>query len=487
MKSLRRAIFWTLFVVLALHGRARAQLDIHPASVTLHGERDTTATRTLALNSAVPVAKLRCIVHELIALRPDKSEVVLPSSALSISCPPTITPGTPQELKIQVQLANVRSGEYSGELLLINEDGASGQRSPQKVPIKLRVRDSWPLPFVLLVFSVLASVGVSVYRSSGKPRDEILVRLGPVRVAVQSDKELSQSYARAFAELFAQRIGDVEQALIAGQWNDAQQALTRVEVALARWIRYRRSWVELLHQVEELRTQVTQLEHAYPDATEHWLTQLTERAAQAEAPAELRVTLDGFVRHLPELQALRKLLNELAELGEKSESAQRAADDIKYHELEQQYLALGPEDAASTHALRVKVEAAQKEITMRERTRGAASHGVEIPSGRSHSPIPKSDPAEKPSPAPRISKQDVESAVFRQRSYTWLGYLMTISILAAIGYQELYENNPLFGARGLTDYLTVLLWGFGTEATRASVLGTVNGWGLPGLSGKAAP
>ena len=487
MKSLRRAIFCALFLVLALPGRAHAQLDIQPAAATLGGERGTSSSRTLTLGASAQVKQLRCVLHELVALRPDKSEVVLPGGAVTVTCPAALTAGEPQELKLQVELVNVRSGEYSGELVLLTSDGAGGARGQQKLPIKLRVRDRWPLPLLLLIFSVLASVGVSVYRSTGKPRDEILVRLGPVRGAVQSDKELNLPYAHAFAELFAQRIGDVEQALVAGQWNDAQQALTRVEVALGRWSRYRRTWVELLHKVEEYRAQVARAVHSYPDATGRWLTQLVERAAQAETPAELRETLDRFATHVPELLALHELLKELYELGEKAEPEQRAAASVRYHELEQQFLALGPEDVPGARALRSKVDAALKEATMPARTRGAASHNAEMANGRNPPAGSTAAPMAPQSAGLPISKQEVENAVLRQRSYTWLGYLMTVSVLAAVGYQELYENNPMFGARGLADYLTVLLWGFGAEATRASVLGTASGWGLPGLSSKPAP
>ncbi len=486
MKSLRRAIFCTLLVVLALPGPARAQLDIQPAAITLHGVREAKPLRTVYLSSPAP-KQLRCILHELIALRPNKSEVVLPSGNVTISCPPALTVGAPQELKVEVDLKDVRSGEYSGELLLLITDPTSNVSEQQKVPIKIRVRDGWPMPLVLLIFSVLASVGVSVYRTSGKPRDEILVRLGPVRGAVQSDKELNQPYARVFADLFAQRIGDVEQALVAGQWNDAQQALGRVEAALARWSRHRRTWVELLHKVEEYRAQVAQAGHTYPDATGRWLMQLTEKAAQAESPAELREALEKFAHHVPELLALRKLLTELLQLSEKAEAEQQVAARAKYHELDLQFLALAPDDIAGLRGLRVQVEAAHKELTTQPRTRGVPSRGAEISNGRNK---PVATDASVPGQLPILppsSLPDVESAVFRQRSYTWLGYLLTVSVLAAIGYQELYENNPLFGARGLADYLTILLWGFGTEATRASVFGTVSGWGIPGLSAKTAP
>jgi hypothetical protein len=50
--------------------------------------------------------------------------------------------------------------------------------------------------------------------------------------------------------------------------------------------------------------------------------------------------------------------------------------------------------------------------------------------------------------------------------------------VCALGSNELYEKIAAFGAVWLTDYLGLLAWGFGAEATRASVTSLVQGWGL---------
>ena len=62
--------------------------------------------------------------------------------------------------------------------------------------------------------------------------------------------------------------------------------------------------------------------------------------------------------------------------------------------------------------------------------------------------------------------------------FAWGSVLLSLALLALVGFNELYANNPTFGAVWLTDYLALLAWGFGAEATRASVTSLVQGWGV---------
>jgi hypothetical protein len=47
-----------------------------------------------------------------------------------------------------------------------------------------------------------------------------------------------------------------------------------------------------------------------------------------------------------------------------------------------------------------------------------------------------------------------------------------------IGFGELYIANPVFGANFWSDYSALMAWGFGAEASRASITDMVRGWGV---------
>jgi hypothetical protein len=44
-------------------------------------------------------------------------------------------------------------------------------------------------------------------------------------------------------------------------------------------------------------------------------------------------------------------------------------------------------------------------------------------------------------------------------------------LLILVGFGQLYGDNLTFGANLWTDYATLLAWGFGVEASRASIVG----------------
>ena len=66
----------------------------------------------------------------------------------------------------------------------------------------------------------------------------------------------------------------------------------------------------------------------------------------------------------------------------------------------------------------------------------------------------------------------------RLAAFAWGSVILALFLLVLVGFNELYAKNATFGAVWLTDYLGLLAWGFGAEATRASVTSLVQGWGL---------
>lgn len=62
-------------------------------------------------------------------------------------------------------------------------------------------------------------------------------------------------------------------------------------------------------------------------------------------------------------------------------------------------------------------------------------------------------------------------------------YLAVLVLFFFVGYQELYEAKPVFGANRLTDYFALVLWGFGVETTtRTSLASITKSWGIPGFN-----
>lgn len=86
-----------------------------------------------------------------------------------------------------------------------------------------------------------------------------------------------------------------------------------------------------------------------------------------------------------------------------------------------------------------------------------------------------------PPSAREISKEETSKARLRLRLFTWASYVIALAMLVGAGFGELYVTNETFGANAWDDYFALLAWGFGAEATRATIAEMVRGWGLPGL------
>ena len=93
-------------------------------------------------------------------------------------------------------------------------------------------------------------------------------------------------------------------------------------------------------------------------------------------------------------------------------------------------------------------------------------------------------PALLPLPAATIRLDDsqvIAAADRRLQIFNWISYGLAILLLAGAGFAELYIGKPAFGANPWGDYLALLAWGFGAEASRTAVVEMLRGWGLPGI------
>lgn len=121
------------------------------------------------------------------------------------------------------------------------------------------------------------------------------------------------------------------------------------------------------------------------------------------------------------------------------------------------------------------------ELCFRE-WRNLPEAGVEIlPSEAETAQAPSFEAREAPSPSLLQTLQSYGDS-FRQwwipeRKEVTINivlHLIAISILAVLGFSQLYANNPTFGARNVwEEYLALFLWGFGIQTGTATVTGVL--------------
>ncbi|HOU14909.1 MAG TPA: hypothetical protein PKZ84_17515 [Anaerolineae bacterium] len=507
---------------------AQEGVSVSPRQLNIAVQQGQTETRVLLIRAADAVSDLRVIPLDL--TNPN-GDVILPAQAIQVNVPATnIAANGLLTVPVTFNLTNAPSGQFSGELLI----SYTGQSFT--VPVTVAVKDKPWLPLAALVVGVALGIGVSTYRAQGRPRDEVLVRLGQIRTQMKADKELEETGAPFHARIAAHLV-DVEVALEAQQWEKAQEAVRTAETLWVNWRRARPDWLVQLDYYARLNDKLTRLgENIF------YISEVKEAALDAyrdmpnlEKPERFRENLERLTRQVNDFIALQERIKALKEIKQGLAAGQKLQERLnmlvptddggrqslqgeieaatrkaqlaqleenitqltkmsarlseaqaqvwggKAQEFQARLTTLDPDDSAAYLTLENDINAALREMIMLapagESLRDAAATPFDVP-------IPKS-PAQRESlltspPNTHVQPlaEKIAGAGWRLQAFTWLTYAVAVIALALAGFMELYGARLDFGANGIGDYFTLLAWGFGAEATRASIAEMVQGWSI---------
>lgn len=466
-------IVLTTWIALIVGVRAESGVTPTPDQITVAGERGAVEARTLLLQATDPITGLRVISLDL--QRADGA-TVLPAGAIRAALPADeIAAGSLLTIPLTIDLHDVPSGEFQGRLLVHYHAGAL------TVPLTVTVKDPWWLPLPVLFVGVGLGVVVSRYRAQGRPRDQVLMRVGQLRAQMRGDADLVEPFqARIEAHLV-----DVESGLQAENWEGARAAVERAEAVWTRWRKGREDWLaQFAYYAELVESLQKEPDAPYIQAVRRVLEDTRREAPEMEGPPKLRKRLDAVARQINRYRRLESQLDELNALrnrlpAEQTEQAEQWR--VKTLGFQRRLHDLDPNDEAAYGTLQKEVEEAISElgqqIAQADRLESAVTFSK---GGRDLGAVVRHLFA--PPPAAReITEEATTGAARRLRCFTWASYGIVVALLAGAGFGELYVANGTFGANAWGDYFALLAWGFGAEATRAAVTEVVRGWGLPGL------
>jgi len=450
-------------------------LTITPSQITIAGVGGTTESRTLLFRAETPIADLRVIPVDLYR---EDGNVVLPADALQVQI---LENAIPKDgfisAPLSLNLRDVASGEFKGQLLFTHQGGEIS------VPLTVKVKDHFGWPLAILIIGVGVGMGVSAYRSGGKPRDEAIVRIDRIDAQMESDRDLQKS---PFQVDINAHLAVARSAFQNQKWTEIKDALDQAEAILLRWDKFKTDWIRQFQFLDELKSKVDDM---VPNA-EYKLTFQRDieahksNAPEQENPDKLRIKLDelgkrinGYLRLEAQFKVFEKLWNRL------KNEADREDWRTKLLALRQKLEKL-PADLqtpADVDAVEKDIQdaiTAIKEFEPREsRTerggRGTPlSEAVESLSSEFVPLAPSARSFQKP------KWWTFSNAQRRLKAFTWLTYALAVGFLAFAGFGELYLGDPIFGANFWGDYSALMAWGFGAEASRASITDMVKGWGI---------
>jgi hypothetical protein len=461
----------------------QTEVTIAPAQLDIVGMQGSIVTRRLFVKTPQPIERVQLIPPDL--NRSDGTQI-LPPAAVQIpemssqqpknrcqpSTIPEITPNSekPNEVILPVcfDLNKAPSGEFSSQLQL------SYQGGQQLIPIVVKVKDFWLLPLAVLSVGTILGMAVSAYRAQGQPRDEILVRVGRLRAEMQEDTELVK--APSFQAQIEAHLYDVKVGLQGDKLEAAQNGIEQAEQVWAKWVKGRADWLNQLAYWEELNQRLQDLNPNIPfvQTVRREMEDASREASGLEGPDKLRDLLDelaGKINRFLQVQALVKQLRDL--LGQLP-SEEKANWESKILGWERQINQIQPADLTQDAPMVAEMERAIAEmgqlVAQQSGTSGMTKGILSIP-----------HLAPAPSARPLSWERQISGAGGRLRWFTGVSYAIALLFLTGAGFNQLYVENPTFGANPWKDYFALLAWGFGAEATRDAISKMVQGWGLTGL------
>jgi hypothetical protein len=138
----------------------------------------------------------------------------------------TIPGGALQPVSVGIDLKDVQSGKYIGQLFVTD-----AFQNDLTIPIEISVKDDWFWPLVTLLIGALVGMGVSAYRTRGRQSDELNVRIE----AVEREVDAAGSLQVALRPLVKPIVLEALAHASAKRWQEAGDAATRAETLVRRW------------------------------------------------------------------------------------------------------------------------------------------------------------------------------------------------------------------------------------------------------------
>ncbi len=478
MKLIIRYGIVALFIFgLSTPGRVNAQegMLITPSQVTIAGVKGAIEKRVLLLRAKIPISELKIFPLDL---NRDDGNTVLPSDAISAKLPAiSIKTNGLLAIPLKVNLTASSSGEFKGQLMFKYKGGV------QSVPLTVKVKDPFKWPLILLLLGVTLGIGVSAYRSKGKPRDEIIVRINNIRD--QISKETNPIRKTTFPDRIDAYLLDAEADLQSNKWNDAREVLKLAEEMLLRWRKGKTDWLKQFGYYTELEKRLKSDNlsgNSFVQALQWRLDDAKRNAPELEGPDKFRKQLEPItikINQYLQLEADFDTLNKLR-LNLEENICQEWEPKVLAFRQRMQALTPDAEDESDYETLAKEMKRAIDEMrNLPLKSKDRSLSGVRDGGGATETGVSGVEVAP-PAPAAHAIPTLTwwSDARIRLTAFTWASYIIAVLLLAGTGFGELYIANSTFGANTWSDYFALMAWGFGSEASRASITDMVRGWGV---------
>jgi hypothetical protein len=457
-----KILLLTLALLVESPTLVQADIIATPKTVTINAVKGESITRTISLRVAQDTKDVKVIALD--AFSADNT-VVLPAKAIQITAPPTqINADRLTTFPVTLNLQSVPSGEFTGEILLTSPG------SEKSIPLIVRIKDDWGYPLATLLLGVSLGMAVSAYGSKGKLSDEVIVNLQNMRTQIEPDKIA----ARSFWERTDILLNIAQQALDAKQITTAQTNLDNAKTIWNKWLQQRSNWLLQFDYYENLcqrlkADDLKQTSTLYLQAIDRDLNQTLLGAPDLPTPIELQQNFTLISEQLNRYISLNTQLEKLKLSINILEGDRLKEWEDKAAEFTTQLQTLIPSQSAEIQALQTAINTGIETVKGLGMPVFTESKSLDIEPGLVlQAPAVQSIP---PSPNSILQIWTTVASLWltpkgRLRLFQLSTYLISFTVLAGGGFDRLYASKSTFGANGWSDYFSLLVLGFGAEATR---------------------
>ncbi|WP_019505717.1 hypothetical protein [Pleurocapsa sp. PCC 7319] len=466
-----------LFAPLEVKAQESIQLQVYPKTLKIAGTRQQKIERTLTITANKPLNPQDLQISFRDLYRTDELEIF---PVIAQKAKQNIAQNSQFEYQLPLEFDLQQSssmGEFSGEIVLRYQP--QGENIPQEIllPITTKIKSNWWLPLLCIVLGTGIGTGLSWYRSQGRPRDEILVRVGRLRIWMQKDPQFDQS--RGFKNQIEYQLNNVRSAVQEERWQDAESALTSAKIIWQKWNKGKTLLLPQLEYATELEQKVADINPHQPfkQQISYKIAKEVENAPDLDDIDQLRINLNQIASQIntyhqlqTQLEQVENLWQELAQvLPDEADEWQPQIDSWK-----QQFANLTLDDDMGNLAAELK-NMAQEINEAIPRGRGVASE--KSLAMTTEQPVI----GDAPTGISFNIQKSLQKANLNLKIFAWSSYAIALLLLVGAGFSELYIDNETFGDRPFRDYFSLLAWGFGAEASREAIAKAIEGWGLAGL------
>jgi hypothetical protein len=384
---------------------------------------------------------------------------------------------------LSMDLGSLPAGAYTGQILFKVDNQVKAA-----LPVTLNVRDGGWIAALVLLAGVALGLWISFFRTTWRPRREVMVRIETVRAALESKED--PDLKKWFGGYISPLVAEAADALAKKKTDDAAARIASAEGILLKWRKHQGTpWmVELGTLRDDLLPRLRKEKTPYHEKLLHRGEELLAKAADCDSPAALHKAANAIQERLSAWENFDRLLDIVDQI--RSQIPDSVPPELRESvRLSQEMLAarlngMDPDDAAGwaelERDLRVLILEIKRLIPAADkRELWGAAPGIPLDVMSSLNLLPLVRPS---TPAERETAAPEEKARRAQRQLTFWNvviYLVGGLLLAAAGFSSVYLPDLTFGAHPLADYGKLLLWGFTGQAGFTVVADYVRGFGLP--------